>query len=67
MLPVRRVELPDEYPGDLVFTAAYLVGRSAEEETFREAADDLARTLGRSGMALTVSGPWPPYNFVDPA
>jgi len=66
VLPVRRGELPEEYPGDLAFTAAYLVGRGAEE-TFREAADDLTRTLGPSGMALTVSGPWPPYNFVDPA
>ncbi len=54
--------------GDLVGTAvlldaAFLVRRS-DQAKFRSAARRLAATAHEAGCELTLSGPWPPYNFV---
>jgi hypothetical protein len=40
------------------------VARSAP---FRAALRQRARTLGTAGLVATLTGPWPPYNFIAPA
>jgi hypothetical protein len=49
----------------LLLDAAFLVpaGRST---AFRSALRRQTRALGASGVAVSLTGPWPPYNFIDP-
>ena len=47
----------------LLLDAAYLVRRSGES-AFRTCVQATARRLLPPGCRLTLSGPWPPYNFV---
>ncbi len=56
-------ELPVE-GGPLLLDAAFLVprGRAA---AFRSLVTREARTLARQGYGVTVTGPWPPYSFVQ--
>lgn len=58
----------DPEPGTpLVLDAAFLVDR-VDRECFVEAVDAAARRLDQAGCELTLTGPWPPYNFVgEPA
>ena len=56
----RRVEFPDSERGRLL-TLYFLVSR-ASVESFRRAAHDLH---AKEPVKLLLSGPWPPYNFVD--
>lgn len=46
----------------LLLDAAFLVPR-AERGTFEAAVDAAARSLAGSHCELTLTGPWPPYNF----
>ena len=55
-LPVRG--------GPLLLDAAFLVGR-ARATSFQALIERESRSLARHGYALTVSGPWPPYSFVQ--
>ena len=50
--------------GPLLLDAAFLVpkGRAA---SFKALAAREARTLAKQGYAMAVSGPWPPYTFVQ--
>ena len=50
--------------GPLLLDAAFLIprGRTA---SFRQLARREARALARQGYALTLTGPWPPYSFVQ--
>ena len=50
--------------GPLLLDAAFLVPR-ARSAAFRAAAAREARTLAPHGYGLTISGPWPPYTFVQ--
>ena len=50
--------------GSLLLDAAFLVART-RAKTFGAAVAREARTLGRAGYAVTMSGPWPPYSFVQ--
>jgi hypothetical protein len=50
--------------GPLLLDAAFLVPR-ARTASFRAMAVREAKTLSRSGYGLTLSGPWPPYTFVQ--
>lgn len=50
--------------GPLLLDAAFLVP-SARAASFKTLAAREARTLSKQGYALTVSGPWPPYTFVQ--
>ena len=61
----RRVatELPAQ-GGSLLLDAAFLVKRS-RSKTFQALAAREARALSRGGYGLTLSGPWPPYTFVQ--
>jgi hypothetical protein len=50
--------------GPLLLDAAFLVPR-ARATAFKALAAREARALARHGYGLTVSGPWPPYTFVQ--
>src|SRR5882672_10284283 len=54
-------ELP-AHGGPPLLDAAFLVPRS---QTFRALAAREARALSRHGYGLTLTGPWPPYTFVQ--
>jgi len=56
-------ELPVQ-GGPLLLDAAFLVAR-ARAATFKALAAREAKALARQGYGLTVSGPWPPYTFVQ--
>jgi len=56
-------ELPVER-GPLLLDAAFLVPR-ARAASFKALAGREARALSRQGYAMTVTGPWPPYTFVQ--
>ena len=48
----------------LLLDAAFLVGTRGVAR-FRAATRHVARDLGRDGYGVEVTGPWPPYNFVE--
>lgn len=56
-------ELPVD-GGPLLLDAAFLVPR-ARAASFRSLVAREARTLARQGYGVTVTGPWPPYSFVQ--
>jgi len=47
----------------LLVDAAFLVP-VAQGSRFRAAVRQKSRELRAAGLALTVTGPWPPYNFI---
>jgi hypothetical protein len=55
-------ELPLD--GPLLLDAAYLVPRNRVRR-FRAAVEREARALGPQGYYVTMSGPWPPYSFLE--
>jgi Gas vesicle synthesis protein GvpL/GvpF len=50
--------------GPLLLDAAFLVA-AKRAKRFRTIVGREAQTLGRQGYLLTLSGPWPPYTFVQ--
>jgi hypothetical protein len=56
-------ELPVQ-SGPLLLDAAFLVPRS-QSRAFTALVRREQRALARKGYALTVTGPWPPYTFVQ--
>jgi hypothetical protein len=56
-------ELPVQ-GGPLLLDAAFLVPR-ARSTAFKALAARESKALARQGYGLTVSGPWPPYTFVQ--
>jgi hypothetical protein len=56
-------ELPAQ-GGPLLLDAAFLVPR-ARAATFKATAARESKTLARHGYGLTLTGPWPPYTFVQ--
>ena len=56
-------ELPVQ-SGPLLLDAAFLVPRS-QSRGFTALARREQRVLARKGYALTITGPWPPYTFVQ--
>jgi hypothetical protein len=54
------------YEDDMILNGAYLVDRDREPE-LRAAAAGLEAELTGRGVRLELTGPWPAYNFVDPA
>jgi hypothetical protein len=57
-------QAPEVAGGDMILNGAYLVRVDAEKE-LRAAVADLAGRYGDDGVSYDVTGPWPPYNFVD--
>jgi gas vesicle protein GvpL/GvpF len=50
--------------GPLLLDAAFLVPRTRAAR-FRSAVGRQARTLGPHGYRISLSGPWPPYSFLQ--
>ncbi len=61
----RRDEAPPGATAPPLLDAVFLVAR-ASRARFTAVARRLAAASGASGNLLTVSGPWPAYNFVQP-
>jgi Gas vesicle synthesis protein GvpL/GvpF len=59
--PVQR---PEVSGGEMILNGAYLV-RSDREEAFRTALATLQSINQPEGVRYELTGPWPPYNFVD--
>jgi hypothetical protein len=55
----------DDVPADArpLLDAAFLV-HAGSRRRFHAAAERVAKDVARSGAQLTLTGPWPPYNFV---
>jgi hypothetical protein len=60
----RRVDAPDGSTSPPVLDAAFLVP-VADRALFRSAARRLSATSAAAGAELTLTGPWPAYNFVQ--
>ncbi|GAA5022736.1 GvpL/GvpF family gas vesicle protein [Actinopolymorpha pittospori] len=60
---VRAASRPED-PAGLVFDAVYLVPHAAEDD-FDAALQAVAERYAGAGLRLEVSGPWPPYHFVQ--
>jgi hypothetical protein len=54
------------HEGQMVFNAAYLVA-DADAEAFGSLFAEIARQLAAGGLALALTGPWPPYHFSEAA
>jgi hypothetical protein len=48
----------------MLLNGAYLVPVESQGR-FAEAFEALRQEVGRDGIELVLTGPWPPYNFVD--
>jgi len=63
----RRPPPPGEIGKRVLLDAAFLL-RRAKAKAFQSKVREQAKKLGEHGYQLTLTGPWPPYNFVvDPA
>lgn len=49
---------------DVIMNSTYLVP-SVQEKNFRSKITEIAKDLDSMGVTIEVSGPWPPYHFVD--
>jgi hypothetical protein len=59
----RRPPPPGEIGKRVLLDAAFLL-RRAKVKPFQTAVRAQAKKLGELGYQLTLTGPWPPYNFV---
>ena len=60
----RRTEVEQAAPGSrVVLDAAFLVP-AGERRAFEAAVRRQTRPLQRAGMAVSLTGPWPAYNFI---
>jgi hypothetical protein len=59
----RRTTEPAGVPAP-VLDAAFLVP-AQHRARFHAAAERLAKEVAKTGGEMTLTGPWPPYNFVD--
>ena len=62
----RRTDVPESAAAPPLLDAAFLVAATARAR-FRTAAKRAAAACRAAGVELTLSGPWPAYNFVQPA
>jgi hypothetical protein len=61
--PLQPPELTNREE-QMALNGVYLV-EDAEGETFNAAVEELQREYGPRGAELELTGPWPPYNFVN--
>jgi hypothetical protein len=62
----RRAATEQAAPGSrLLLDAAFLVP-TRRAGSFRNALRRAARQLGPGGLVASLTGPWPPYNFITP-
>lgn len=62
--PLQRPEASGR-AGEMILNGAYLV-RAEHEDAFRKALATLESSNNADGVRYELTGPWPPYNFVDP-
>ena len=60
----RAVTTPAESRSRLLLDAAFLVPR-AKADRFRKSVEGRAKKIAPAGYALQLTGPWPPYSFVE--
>ncbi len=60
----RAVTAPPDSRSRLLLDAAFLVPRS-KAARFRKSGEAAANKIAAAGYALQLTGPWPPYSFVD--
>jgi hypothetical protein len=61
---LRRTDVERALPGSrLLLEAAFLVPVQ-RVRAFRAAVSRHTSALGESGIAVSLTGPWPPYNFI---
>jgi hypothetical protein len=61
---VNPTQAPEVAGGDMILNGAYLVALEGEPR-LRAALADLETRYGADGVSYELTGPWPPYNFVD--
>jgi hypothetical protein len=62
----RRAVTEEAVPGSkLLVDAAFLVP-ARRALSFRAALRAQAKKLGATALVVSLTGPWPPYNFIDP-
>jgi hypothetical protein len=61
----RPPAIGGEHSTRLLLDAAFLVTIDGTAR-FRAATRRAARGLTRDGYGVEVTGPWPPYNFIEP-
>jgi Gas vesicle synthesis protein GvpL/GvpF len=61
----RRDNVPDTATTPPLLDAAFLVPL-ARKTRFKSAARRAAEGCARSGASMTLTGPWPAYNFIEP-
>jgi hypothetical protein len=61
----RRRSTEQAAPGSRLLLDAALLVPARRTAAFRSALRTEARTLTGSGLVVSLTGPWPPYNFVD--
>jgi hypothetical protein len=61
---VNPAQHPSVAGGQMVLNGAYLV-RSDRDGEFRETLSELQARYADDGVTYQLTGPWPPYNFVD--
>jgi hypothetical protein len=60
----RRTNIEEVAPGSrLLLDAAFLVP-ARQASRFRAALRKQVRALGFNGVVVSLTGPWPPYNFI---
>ena len=63
----RRTATEQAAPGSrLLLDAAFLVS-STRAQSFRATVGRQARKIAAAGVVVSLTGPWPPYNFISPA
>ncbi len=61
----KRDDVPENAPAPPLLDAAFLVPATARAR-FRASARRAAEQCAKGGAELTLSGPWPAYNFIQP-
>jgi hypothetical protein len=62
----RRTATEQVAPGSrLLLDAAFLVATS-RSRSFRAAVSRRSKAIGPVGVVVSLTGPWPPYNFIAP-
>lgn len=61
----RRTETEEASPGSRLLLDAVFLVPSRRAAAFRATLRRHARSLGAAGLTVALTGPWPPYNFLD--
>jgi hypothetical protein len=58
----KPLKLEDDEKGEMILNAAFLV-RKSDLRSFDEKVKETEEEYRNRGLAFSVTGPWPPYNF----